>query len=797
MARTVKLGIRDETAALRVAKRLIKGRESLREEIAWLCDAMAQMHQGLPILDPGVLPRRLARIVDPDALFLFHEQLKPPPDERFDWAAVPLPASGRTEGLLRDGSVDTHIHLGGALPPVFYWLPLMGGEFLLDSLSRRPAVERGHAAEQVWQRRVGRAIWLRLFLAARLEEAHRARGKPPVFSWLGERWFESPELATDFEPPEKDPDLAREIALRTRPWHIDESWGDAEDGSRDWPFGDPLRPPSEGQLRHHYAAGERRFLYLMAQHLRKQDERQAPDLALLEVRTREYLCIRNAFHRLMIHDRGNQGLLRFVETFGRRGFLFGRRRPQRGRRQRRHRRLLAKLEQSRMTAALDSQLAEPFAPPPASDDIEKTAPELPPALRRIEMRVSLPRLREIPLTLRAWLDGLEDHLRPDKNGAVRSSQVGLIFHFLKGGTGREHCEEALDTAARMIYVLEEYPRLRPLIVGVDAAGFERSSNPRVFARAFHRLRRQGRSRRPSPGEAPIRLGWTFHVGEDVDDLLTGLRHLDETVSLLLPRDREGGRLGHALVLGDDPHQFYQRRGATEPSLGTHLLDLVWAWGRLLHVDDGDRARHWLAHQIRILSGAGDRRISKCFEAMHLDRPAASEDVLLLEDHLLEILCDHEDSPNLKRPHPVPTDGQWVQLISKLQELLRHRIARLRICVEANPTSNLLIGNYADYRALPYHKLVEDGIALSLNTDDPGLFLTTLPGELAAMYDAMAPGVMEAVEDQPTHREILTWLRERLFDADQSTFLGRHVPAGERALSMLKDALDNPGRRSSR
>jgi len=57
------------------------------------------------------------------------------------------------------------------------------------------------------------------------------------------------------------------------------------------------------------------------------------------------------------------------------------------------------------------------------------------------------------------------------------------------------------------------------------------------------------------------LGWTCHVGEDVDDLLTGLCHLDEVATLLL--GPEGGRLGHALTLGEDPVCFYRKRGGRD------------------------------------------------------------------------------------------------------------------------------------------------------------------------------------------------------------------------------------------
>lgn len=432
--------------------------------------------------------------------------------------------------------------------------------------------------------------------------------------------------------------------------------------------------------------------------------------------------------------------------------------------------MLWDLERSRMRAALDSQLMDPF-------DTPQKDPDPPVALRRIEMRVSVPALEELALTLDAWLKGIGQHLKTDPGSSTcRNSQVGLVFHFLKWGADQEHADQALRAAERLGHVLANYPSLRRLIVGIDAAGDERSSPPRVFLRAFHYLRKLERTFRPDPKEPPIRLGYTYHVGEDVDDLLTGLRHLDEVASLLLPPD-SGGRLGHALALGDVPARFYDRRGVTEPRLGSHLLDLVWAWGHLMQTEDSGRFCTWIEHRLSSFCRhhAVDR--SRCFEEMTRDQTEAE---------LLDCLCK-ADAIDFTAPQPVPlSEPLWLDIVGVVQELLLDRIARMRVCVEANPTSNLLIRDDVDYSDLPYERLVEAGLAVSLNTDDPGLFLTTLPGELTAMYDSFACRRWQ-------HREILAWLRERMFDAEQSTFLGQHVPAGRNAAKLCSKAFAVPGR----
>jgi hypothetical protein len=104
-----------------------------------------------------------------------------------------------------------------------------------------------------------------------------------------------------------------------------------------WPLWDPLRSIA-GTPGTHYAEGERRLLIHLG-HLLRQASR--PDI---EEKLLEYLRIKNAFHEALVHDYGTDGLLRFMENFGRRGFIFG---PKARARARRSRRILLDLERYR------------------------------------------------------------------------------------------------------------------------------------------------------------------------------------------------------------------------------------------------------------------------------------------------------------------------------------------------------------------------------------------------------------------------------------------------------------------
>lgn len=772
---------------------------------------MGRLTRGLPGLRSGELPRRLARIVSPDAVFPFLPELDLPADEPFDWATVPLDDAGRLQGFFRDGSVETHIHLGGSLPPLFYWLPFMGGDLPWTCVSHLLSEARGDAGAAVWQRKTARAAWLRLWLAARLD---RAGGDGiALFPWLP---AEGLAAFLDRESPANLDELRELVCAVSRRRTSRQAIADS-----DWPFADPLRPPPRDGRRPHFAAGERRLLYAAARAL------AVPHEARFEVRLREYLGVSHAFHRLLCHDRGPFGLLRFGEKYDVRGrwVRSAMRRPIRsesrrgdrarrgGRRQRQLRRHTMWFARAAMSAALDGQLSEPFFDARREVDyrsVEGCAPEGAANLaatggaateRGIEVRVLVPRLRDLPHALTAWLAGIADHVRQTDQSEFRS-RVGLVFHFSKKGQLERDAVEAEAAAERLYWALATHPVARAFVVGIDAAGMERRSTPRTFGRAFSYLRARCERFRPSPGQPTMRLGYTFHVGEDVDDFLTGLRHIDEVTMLLLPGGEEGGRLGHALVLGEPPARFYRRRGITEPPLGRHLLDLVWAWGRLGGEAEGEAEREWIARRIEALCvGARGRdsvvhwqqQIARCFDAMAIAM-APNEPRHLLEDELVGLLVvGHGDlsaavTDSLQDHQPSPVEEPlWIPMLERLQEWLRRRIAQMRITVEANPSSNLLVGGYESYADLPYWPIIEAGIPMSLNTDDPGLFMTTLPGEYRAMYEALLGGGVN-------HAEVLDWLDQRRIHARQSTFLHAGVPAGGRAAALAGRALA-PGSQS--
>jgi aminodeoxyfutalosine deaminase len=62
------------------------------------------------------------------------------------------------------------------------------------------------------------------------------------------------------------------------------------------------------------------------------------------------------------------------------------------------------------------------------------------------------------------------------------------------------------------------------------------------------------------------------------------------------------------------------------------------------------------------------------------------------------------------------------------------LAEHRLPLEVNPTSNLRLGVYPSYAAHPFRRLHDAGVPVTVNSDDPPLFNTTLNDEVALLAD---------------------------------------------------------------
>jgi hypothetical protein len=413
----------------------------------------------------------------------------------------------------------------------------------------------------------------------------------------------------------------------------------------------------------------------------------------------------------------------------------------------------------------------------------------------------------------AWLGSLEVRTAPDsrwtnvrneiRDVAVaeaprriardRSPERGLVLHFIKQGERRIGGKTIRNGDPRQVaygcrfgaYYYDRWKetlaiaramRLRPRLLAVlralDICNSELSVPNWVFFPLLTSLRRlssqicarhQGDDR-----IAPLRL--TLHAGEEYRHVLEGLRRMHEPLEfgVMLP----GDRVGHGLALGADVQHWARESGYTTMPLEDRLDDLLWELARYQAGDiAGEGAR---IEQVRALVNDYGRRMYGARPT-----PPAVEELLAARSlrHLpsalqrigypfltgalaatapgpwqllRSYLCDPAVFERGQQPIEVALDGSEVNAVQSAQRHLRVRFSHLQITVEANPSSNLLVGGtsldeHPIFRLQPLAPRAgaESAVAVALGDDDPLTFASSLPEEFANVYFALTRNGVDA------------------------------------------------------
>ena len=416
-------------------------------------------------------------------------------------------------------------------------------------------------------------------------------------------------------------------------------------------------------------------------------------------------------------------------------------------------------------------------------------------------------------------------------GKVREEvNLGYILHFIKeedkrkatndGVNGMSACRNAnvRDTVAKQTEAICEMIkngnsliRTKPVekfqIVGIDAAGSEFNCRAEAFAEYYRKIKATHRDHWIDmlSDKSQQQLGRTFHVGEDFYDIIDGLRAVEESI-LFLNLGR-GDRIGHGVALGIDAHKYYGERHHTLVINKQCLLDnAVWMLSKLdkfsLSDSSGLRGRLQDVYNRLIRDVYHSSASYQDYYASWLlrgDRPSLTFDgkkdelnSFAYNDYNIEI-CNahnnavarglfikyHYDSFVMKSGNEVeeckikPTD---VKVVEHLQSILRKFVADKEIAIETNPTSNLKITDVRRYAEHPIFKFnsdvlnaKSDGMSVSINTDDQGIFATSLEKEYTLLALALEKEKDEGGNPKYSKQEVLRWLdgvrkmgRERTF-----------------------------------
>ena len=357
------------------------------------------------------------------------------------------------------------------------------------------------------------------------------------------------------------------------------------------------------------------------------------------------------------------------------------------------------------------------------------------------------------------------------------------------------------------------------VTGIDACSNEIGCRPEVFACAFRKIRQNQESPLAYfTSEIPLPyLRITYHAGEDFLDISDGLRAMDEAIKFL--NMRPGDRFGHALALGVDVEEWYAFKNyAVILPKQDYLDNLAWIYGKMQEYGIYNRsAEDFLCNEFRTLfneiysaniptnnpiyqstildyyhaqklrgndpylylSCPDDTQSDKYASFLREFNTSCDLDPWRINDSAKEIsdirsvllYYNYHFNYHIKKAssdrHQYVIPRSLICAVADLQKKMQHDIARQGLAIECNPSSNYLIGTFRDYCKHPILAFNDTGllnsadnpkISVSINTDDLGIFDTTLENEYAFLACALEERNLILPSDKviPTEN-IYNWL----------------------------------------
>ncbi len=286
-----------------------------------------------------------------------------------------------------------------------------------------------------------------------------------------------------------------------------------------------------------------------------------------------------------------------------------------------------------------------------------------------------------------------------------------------------------------------------------------------------------------------KLGVTYHVGEDFRDLASGLRAVDEALTFL--ELQRGDRLGHALALGVDPDIHYATKNRTVLlSRQDRLDDLVWLLMRAKEFDvpiphtlrlkmeqDAEKLlvaiygtqrwryslqEYWQAWYLRgdhpdsyrfgppverntwVKCGASQLQYEQ-FCLSHQHEAEQGRQVRQLADLYRRYQFGYAEKKRGNQVQPVPITDSYISFLREMQDRMLDKVLERGVVIECNPSSNVKIGTFGRYDRHPIFRFYDVNpantrgrqLSVSINTDDLGVFDTSLEMEYALLAECMA------------------------------------------------------------
>jgi Adenosine deaminase len=480
----------------------------------------------------------------------------------------------------------------------------------------------------------------------------------------------------------------------------------------------------------HLASQEQMFLVRALNHV--QPEAVECDDTLFEKVLLQYLRVKTAVFGLLVHPPGEPGLDNFLDHFS---------------------------------------------------QIKVYAPEADRATPRVPEEPGLDvRATEYRVAPDAWFG------HAHRRSPIEGLESGYLIHFKRKrpddnaiplhGLSVRSIEAEADQIMRH---LEAEPRKLTILRGIDICGVEEHQPCWVAADTLRRLRQKSEKIVARSGRRnlqPLRL--TLHAGEDFRWLTTGVRAIAEPFAWKLLR--RGDRIGHGIAITLDPKRWWERKSGDviHVTRFDSFLNLAFL---AAYVRDGTRdQREWLRDSIttivrdlrldmpgnRSAQHSTDDDVVEVARRFWLDLgTAALRRIMAAPDkgaaagrrHLLWLhrylwnrsVHEYANTPVARRLEsdrgslPIASDHNELDLLVRARKQIIRDLARWQISIEANPSSNLVVGGFESmlaqdflYRrpAIPAEDIGDETLTWTISTDDPITFSTTLADEYAYAWAGM-------------------------------------------------------------
>lgn len=402
--------------------------------------------------------------------------------------------------------------------------------------------------------------------------------------------------------------------------------------------------------------------------------------------------------------------------------------------------------------------------------------------------------------------------------------MSILFHFIKTnnqfiglGTPRQVVQRiGVIGESLMIDNLKKHEDLTGVLRGIDAANSEFYCRPEVYAHAFRYLKACG-------------YPATFHVGEDFFDIADGLRAIFEAVTFL---GLEGGdRLGHALALGMDPEVYYaERHNYIAMPLQCMLDNSVWLYyyARRNNITIDPETSCFLESTYRKLiarigygksSGRNDydenvdmhdyyesillrgdepdyyirlnfdkRRLNdtlpdgKVWKSFDLNWSEEIKSIRKYNQTACRLYGLYHFDPDIRKKSDrvgsfrIPQG--YVTLIQNVQAKMMKDISKHRLCIECCPSSNFRIGHLQRFDRHPIFRFMpvrssetHYPLGVTVNTDDLGIFATSLPNEFSLLALALLKKKDANGEPVYSSQEVYDWIRRVVENGHKYHFAG--------------------------